>query len=76
MTAVGPSSNTDVADQVQILNNAINSQPDGIGLAAIDQEAVMDSLQAAKDAGIPVICFNSGVPGAPEGSVYATASHR
>lgn len=74
VTAVGPSSNTDVADQVQILNNAINSQPDGIGLAAIDQEAVMDSLQAAKDAGIPVICFNSGVPGAPEGSVYATAS--
>ncbi len=56
------------------LNNAINSKPDGIGLAASDKGAVMDSLQAAKDAGIPVVCFNSGVPEAPEGSVYATAS--
>lgn len=74
VTVVGPSSNTDVADQVQILNNAISSEPDGIGIAAIDQEAVMDSLQAALDAGIPVVCFNSGVADAPEGSVYATAS--
>lgn len=74
VTVTGPSSNTDVADQVQMLNNAINSKPDGIGIAASDKEAVMDSLQAALDAGIPVVCFNSGVPEAPEGSVYATAS--
>lgn len=74
VTVIGPSSNTDVADQVQMLNNAINSKPDGIGLAASDKGAVMDSLQAAKDAGIPVVCFNSGVPEAPDGSVYATAS--
>ena len=74
VTVIGPNSNTDIADQVQMLNNATNSKPDGIGIAASDKEAVMDSLQAAMDAGIPVICFNSGVPGAPEGSVYATAS--
>ena len=74
VTVVGPSSNTDVADQVQMLNNAINSKPDGIGIAASDKEAVMDSLKAAQAAGIPVVCFNSGVPEAPEGSVYATAS--
>ena len=74
VTVTGPSSNTDVADQVQMLNNAINSKPDGIGIAASDKEAVMDSLKAAEAAGIPVVCFNSGVPGAPEGSVYATAS--
>lgn len=74
VTVIGPNSNTDIADQVQMLNNAINSKPDGIGIAASDKEAVMDSLQDAADAGIPIICFNSGVPGAPEGSVYATAS--
>ena len=73
VTCQGPSSNTDIADQVQMLNNAINSFPDGIAIAASDASAVMDSLQDAMDAGIPVICFNSGVPGAPEGSVYATA---
>ena len=74
VTVTGPSSNTDVAEQVQILNNAINSHPDGIAIAVSDKEAVMDSLKAAKEAGIPIVCFNSGVPEAPDGSVYATAS--
>ena len=68
----GPNSESDIADQVQQLNNAINKKPDGIGLAACSQEAVLEALQAAKDAGIPVVCFDAGVPDAPEGSVYAT----
>jgi len=71
---MGPSSNTDVADQVQMFTNAINDEPDGIGIAASSQDAVLDAMQMAADKGIPVICFNTGVPGAPEGSVYATAS--
>ena len=68
----GPNAESDIADQVQMLNDAINKKPDGIGLAACDQEAVLDALQAAKDAGIPVVLFDSGVPNAPEGSVYST----
>lgn len=69
----GPNSASDIADQVQMFNNAVNSKPDGIGIAASDQQACIDSLQLAMDAQIPVICFNSGIPDAPEGSVYATA---
>ena len=68
----GPNAESDIADQVQMLNDAINKKPDGIGLAACDQEAVLDALQAAKDADIPVVLFDSGVPDAPEGSVYST----
>ena len=68
----GPNAESDIADQVNMLNNAINNKPDGIGLAACDQEAVLEALQAAKDAGIPVVCFDSGVANAPEGSVYST----
>lgn len=67
----GPNAESDIADQVQMIMDAINKQPDGIGLAACDQEAVLDALQAAKDAGIPVVLFDSGVPDAPEGSVYS-----
>lgn len=67
----GPNAESDIADQVNMLNDAIAKKPDGIGLAACDQEAVLDSLQAAKDAGIPVVLFDSGVPDAPEGSVYS-----
>ena len=70
--ATGPNSESDIADQVQLLNNAINKKPDGIGLAACSQDAVLEALQAAKEAGIPVVCFDAGVPDAPEGSVYAT----
>ena len=54
-----------------MIMDAINKKPDGIGLAACDQNAVLDALQAAKDAGIPVVLFDSGVPDAPEGSVYS-----
>lgn len=71
-TANGPNAESDIADQVNMLNDAINKKPDGIGLAACDAEAVLDALQAAKDAGIPVVLFDSGVPNAPEGSVYST----
>ena len=68
----GPNSESDIADQVNMLNNAINKNPDGIALAACDQNSVLDSLQSALDKKIPVVCFDSGVPDAPEGSVYAT----
>ena len=54
-----------------MLNNAINQAPDGIALAACDQNSVIESLQTALDKGIPVVCFDSGVPDAPEGSVVA-----
>ena len=70
----GPNSESDIADQVQMFNDAINSKPDGIGIAACDVSAVLDSLQAAKEAGIPIICFDSGIPDAPPGTVLATAS--
>lgn len=68
----GPNAESDIADQVNMLNNAINQNPDGIALAACDQNSVIEALQSAKDKGIPVVCFDSGVPDAPEGSVYAT----
>lgn len=68
----GPNAESDIADQVNMLNNAINQNPDGIALAACDQNSVIEALKSAKDKGIPVVCFDSGVPDAPEGSVYAT----
>jgi len=71
---VGPNSESDIADQVQMLNSAVNAAPDAIGLAALDTNASLDAIKAAQDAGIPIIGFDSGVPNAPEGAVYANAS--
>lgn len=71
---VGPNSESDIADQVQMLNSAINAKPAAIGLAALDTSACLDAIQTAKDAGIPIIGFDSGVPDAPEGAVYANCA--
>ncbi len=72
VTTQGPNAESDIADQVTMLNNAIEAGVAGIGLAACDANSVLDSLKVAKEKGIPVICFDSGVPDAPEGSVLST----
>lgn len=74
MEMVGPNTESDIADQVQMLNNAINLKPTAIGLAALDTEACLEGIKTAMDSKIPIIGFDSGVPGAPEGAIYANAS--
>ncbi len=70
----GPNTESDIADQLQMLNDAVNKAPDGIGFAALDTEAALDTIQLAVDAGIPIVGFDSGVPDAPEGSIYANVA--
>ena len=70
----GPANESDIAAQVQMLDDAIAKAPNGIGLAACDTNSVLDSLGKALEAGIPVVCFDTGVDAAPEGAVYATVA--
>ena len=72
--ANGPANESDIPDQVQMLDDAIQKAPDGIGLAACDTNSVLDSLTKALEAGIPVVCFDTGVSDAPEGAVVATVA--
>lgn len=74
MNFVGPNSESDIADQVQMLNSAVNAGPAAIALAALDTNASMDGINQAMSAGIPIIGFDSGVPDAPEGAILANAS--
>ncbi len=74
MTFEGPPSESDVQIQVEMLNNAMNKKPVAIALAALNTTSVVDQLQELKDKGIPIIGFDSGVPEAPAGSIYANAS--
>ena len=74
ITFEGPPSESDVQIQVDMLNTAMAKKPVAIALAALDTTSVMDQLQQCKDEGIPVIGFDSGVPNAPSGSIYANAS--
>ncbi len=74
ITFEGPPSESDVQIQVEMLNNAMAKKPVAIALAALDTTSVMDQLQECKDGGIPVVGFDSGVPNAPAGAIYANAS--
>ncbi len=73
-TFEGPAAESDVATQVEMLNNAMVKQPVAIVLAAIDTTSVVDQLEQCRDEKIPVVGFDSGVPNAPEGAIYANAS--
>lgn len=74
MVMEGPATESDIQDQVQMLNNAINQKPVAIGLAALDTEACLEGIKTAQAAGIPIIGFDSGVPDAPEGAIFANAA--
>ena len=65
----GPNSESDIADQVNMINTAIASKPVGLGLAACDTSSVTDALKTCAEKGIPVVTFDTGIADAPEGSV-------
>ena len=50
--AQGPNSESDIADQVNMINTAIAAKPAGLGLAACDTSSVLDALQECVDKGI------------------------
>lgn len=70
----GPASETNIDEQVEMLKSEMAKNPKAIALAALSTDAVMAELQECVEKGIPVIGFDSGVPGAPEGAIKATAS--
>lgn len=61
VTHLGPPTEADIDKQVQIIETAINDDYDGIILAACDKDALVDPVQKAKDAGIPVVMIDSGI---------------
>ncbi|MEF3331095.1 ABC transporter substrate-binding protein [Oceanobacillus oncorhynchi] len=71
---VGPSDESAIAEQVEMLNNAVNKNPDAIALAALDTSALLGPIEQSMDRDIPIIGFDSGVPDAPEGAIDANAS--
>jgi ribose transport system substrate-binding protein len=61
VTFVGPPTEADVEEQVNMLTNDLAKSPAAIGFAALDSQAAEPLLQQAKSQNIPVIAFDSGV---------------
>lgn len=74
ITFEGPPTEADIQPQVQMLVNDMAKNPSAIALAALDTNSVMDQLNQAIQRKIPIIGFDSGVPNAPKGAIYATAA--
>lgn len=73
-TAQGPNSESDIADQINMLNSAINGAPAGVGLAACDTSSVQESLSAAKAANLPIVAFDTGIDNDPDGAIVCTVA--
>lgn len=61
MTFVGPPDESAVEDQIQQLTDALGSNPDAIGFAALDSRAAAPLMDQAQERDIPVVAFDSGV---------------
>lgn len=71
---VGPATESDIQPQVDMLKSAVETNPAAIGLAALSTDACIDAITEAQNNNIPIVGFDSGVPGAPEGAIVANAA--
>src|SRR5690625_7051212 len=61
ITFDGPATESDVEDQINLLQSAIAKRPAALAFAALDSRAAEGLLQQAQSQDIPVIAFDSGV---------------
>ena len=61
MTFEGPENESQVDRQMDMLQAALDLEPDAIGFAALDSQAAIPLLERAQEEGIPVVGFDSGV---------------
>lgn len=68
----GPSDETDVESQINIIDAVLAENPGVLCLAAIDMESCQAQLETAEENGIPVVVLDSGVVTGTVNSVCAT----
>jgi len=68
----GPSKETDVADQMTIMEDFITQKVDAIVMAACNSTALIPLVERAQNAGIPVVTIDSGIDSDIAASFIAT----
>jgi ribose transport system substrate-binding protein len=61
ITFEGPASESEVDKQMDMLQAALDKDPDAICFAALDSQAAIPLLEQAQEQGIPIVGFDSGV---------------
>jgi ribose transport system substrate-binding protein len=67
----GPTKEDDREQQINVVENFINAEVDGIALAPLDDTALVRPVQEARAAGIAVVIMDSGIKAEP-GKDYAS----
>lgn len=57
----GPDNEKDKEQQIKIVDTFVNDKVDGICIAPIDRDALIEPIRRAKQAGIPVVVYDSGL---------------
>jgi ribose transport system substrate-binding protein len=57
----GPSDETDITRQIQIVESMVARRVDGLAVAPAERQALVQPVEAAVRAGIPVIVYDSGL---------------
>lgn len=57
----GPTDETQIAQQIQLIEDAIARKPNGLLLAALDENALVPLVETASKQGIKVVTFDSNV---------------
>ncbi|GLO63731.1 LacI family transcriptional regulator [Vibrio sp. MACH09] len=58
---VGPAAETQISEQIQLMEDMMARQPDAILLAALDSNALVVPVEEAKSRGIEIATFDSGI---------------
>lgn len=61
ISVFGPPEETDVAEQVSILEDVVNHKPDGIVIASTSNDLTVPAIERAMASGIPVITLDNQV---------------
>ncbi|MDD3369330.1 MAG: substrate-binding domain-containing protein [Lachnospiraceae bacterium] len=59
ITTAGPASETDIDEQVTILENAVASNPSGVVIASISSDSTVPAVEEAVGKGIPVVTVDN-----------------
>ncbi len=72
----GPQLENDRAGQIKVVQDFVTAGVDGIVLAPLDSQALVDSVADAKDQGIPVVIFDSGLDDESNIVTYVASDNR
>lgn len=70
----GPATENDATQQVDVVANQITKKVDGILLAAVDSEALVQPVKDAADKKIPTVMFDSGLTKGKDASIAYVAT--